>query len=116
MKTNDEKQLEQGYQVQVDDNFHDMDKSERWCLGNFETYEEALAAAKGLVEDFFQEVRPGQTAKGLYQSYMMLGDDPFIIAFGGAATPEPRFSAWNYAKQHAEELVCNRKTDCERPT
>ncbi len=96
-----------GYRVLVDDNFHYMDEDERWCLGEFDNYEVALIAARQLVEDFFSDAKPGQTAKELYDGYTSFGDDPFIIAFGGADQPESRFSAWGYAKHLASELEKN---------
>jgi hypothetical protein len=45
--------LERGYRVIVDDNFHFMDKDERWSLGDFATYDEALEAAKKSGQGFF---------------------------------------------------------------
>lgn len=94
-----------GYRVLVDDNFHFMDEDERWCLGEFATYEEALIAARRLVEHFFRDTKPGQTAEALYKGYMGFGDDPFIVAFGGAEPPASLFSAWDYAKHLASELT-----------
>ena len=45
MNTDREAELTQGFQVQADDNFHFVRENERWVLGNFTTYEEALSAA-----------------------------------------------------------------------
>jgi len=105
MNTEKEQTMERGYRVEVDDNFHYMDEDERWCLGAFATYEEALVAAKQLVEQFFAEAKIGKTAEELYDGYVAMGDDPFIVPFGGAPQPKERFSAWNYAKKYAERLA-----------
>jgi len=105
MSTEPEPELTQGYQVQVDDNFHFMREDERWVLGNFATYEEALAASKGLVEAFFSGASVGKTADELYEGFVAVGDDPFIVPFGGAPPPAEHFSAWDYAKEYAARLA-----------
>lgn len=102
--TEDEK-LTRGYRVLVDDNFHLMDEDEQWCLGEFPNYEEALSAARSLVEDFFRDAKPGQTAEELYDGYTSFGDDPFVVAFGGAEQPASPFSAWSFAKHLANEFT-----------
>lgn len=104
MDTEQEQELKIGYQVQVDDNFHFMREDDRWVLGNFATYEEALAAAKNLVERSMESISRDKTADEIYDSYVSIGDDPFIIPFGGALAPADRFSAWDYAKEYAERL------------
>jgi len=53
MNTEKEQEIGRGYRVKVDDNFHFMDEGERWCLGTFASYEEALTAATQMVEGFF---------------------------------------------------------------
>ncbi len=88
------------YVVFVDDNFHYMDESERYKLGEFETAEAAEAACRKIVDEFLmQNHKPGSSFEELYKLYTMFGEDPFIIG-----QPECRFSAWNYAKQRAEEI------------
>lgn len=64
--------------------------------------EEALAAAKGIVDEFLQkEYRPGMTAEELYDQYVSFGDDPFIRSEDKKGSES---SAWDYAKQRSEEL------------
>lgn len=93
------------YVVFVDDNFHYMDESERYKLGEFETAEAAETACRRIVNEFLlQNHKPGCSAEELYELYTMFGEDPFIIG-----KPECHFSAWNYAKQRAEEI-------CRAPT
>ncbi len=78
------------YKVFVDDNFHYMDEEERYCAGEFDSYEEALAAAKSIVERSVAH-------EGSFEKYLMFGEDPFIVP-----SPEERFSARDYAR----ELCC----------
>jgi hypothetical protein len=92
------------YIVYVDDNFHFMDESERYKLGEFATFEEAVRISKKIVDEFLLSgYKPGMTARQLYEGYMMFGEDPFI---GGPAEKPYHFSAWEYAKRRCEEL-CN---------
>ena len=99
--------LPQGYRVFVDDNFHFMEEDERYCHGEFATYEEALASAKKIVETSVA-AGAGTTAGDLLEAYTAFGDDPFIVAFGGAPPSETRFSSWDYAKSCAEKIASAR--------
>ncbi len=40
------------YTVRVDDNFHYMDSSERYTAGEYDTWDEALAKAQSIVDDY----------------------------------------------------------------
>jgi hypothetical protein len=97
--------------VLVDDNFHYMDESERWQCGTFDTLEDAVAACKVIVEASLREAyQPGMSARALYATYQMFGDDPFIRAEGvtravnADGEPAVLFSAWTYARERAEEI------------
>lgn len=46
--------MSDSYQVFVDDNFHYMDEGERYKLGDFATFEEALNACKAIVDEFLK--------------------------------------------------------------
>jgi hypothetical protein len=82
------------YSVRVDDNYHYMDPSERYTHGTFDTLEEALKAARQIVDSYLASAyAPGMAADKLYHSYTTFGDDPFIIGPGKA-----HFSAWDYAR------------------
>ncbi len=89
------------FEVLVDDNFHYMDKDERWRLGAFATLEAARQACIALVEECLSDYyQAGLEAEELYSQYRMFGDDPFILGPG-----EPgKFSAWTYAKARAMEI------------
>jgi hypothetical protein len=68
------------YTVFIDDNFHYMDESYRCKHGDFETGEEALEAAKRIVDESLASLHTeGMTASKLYDHYVTFGDDPFII-------------------------------------
>jgi hypothetical protein len=89
-----------GFELFVDDNYHYMDEKSRYSVGSFATYEEALARAKAIVDEFLEEhFEPGMTSKDLYEGYVGFGEDPFIVPAG-----TPRFSAWDYARAKCEEL------------
>lgn len=91
------------YLLYIDDNYHYMDEEHRRSAGEFATLEEATARAKKIVDEYLHSAfRPGVTADELLKSYLMFGEDPFIIA------PEPGvvpFSARDYARQRCQEIV-----------
>jgi hypothetical protein len=89
------------YILYVDDNYHHGDESERYKAGEFSSLEDALAAARKIVDSFLKDAyKDGTTADELYRQYTMFGEDPFIA--GGP--PESTFSAWDYAKERCEKL------------
>ena len=89
------------YPVFVDDNFHYMDESERYQLGDFESLEEAVAACQRIVDEFLMSnYRPGMTAGELLTQYTFYGEDPFVFT-GDGTVP---FSARDYASQRVREI------------
>lgn len=90
--------------VFVDDNFHYMDDSERYELGEFLTIAAAIEAARRIVDEHLLAAhRPGMTAEASYQGYTSFGEDPFIVAMP-AEDGEILFSAWDYEKRRCDEL------------
>ncbi len=88
------------YIVYVDDNYHNGDEKERYTLGEFKTRDEALAACKNKVEEYFQRIEKGKHSfTELWQGYMIYGEDPFIYNDDDKVP----FSAWEYAKQRCRE-------------
>lgn len=88
------------YQVFVDDNYHYMDEDERYKLGDFATYEEALNACKKIVDEYLQSsYKDGMKADELYAEYTMFGEDPFITG-----EPSAFFSAREYAEKRCAEI------------
>ena len=95
------------YTAFVDDNYHYMDKSERYEAGTYLTAEEAVEAAKQIVLRFLRSAyKPGETTKELYDQYVCFGEDPFIIG----PSPLADFSAWDFAKSMCQ-VICE-----EEPT
>ena len=94
------------FTVYVDDNFHFSDECHRYKLGEFNTWGEAVRAAKKQVDEFLEsEIKGNVDADELLASYMRFGEDPFIS--GG--DPSQLFSAWDYAKQRCRELSRKQK-------
>lgn len=89
------------FKVLVDDNFHHMDKDERYALGEFEDWLAAVSAAKRLVDEFLAaHYKPGMSAADLYAQYTGFGEDPFVV-------PQPEgceFSAWRYAHSRCDAI------------
>jgi len=106
--------MEKGYRVVVDDNYHYMDEDSRWVKGEYATFEEALTVARNMVEGFFENRNRRHTAKQLYDAFTMMGDDPWIEPFGGAAEPPERFSAWAFAKAYTKCLCQKGKSKKEK--
>jgi hypothetical protein len=93
------------YRVLIDDNFHGMDTSHRWVLGGFDTYAEAFAVCKEIVDRFLRhEYVPGMPASALYLRYMILGRNPCLVEGADGAEAQPGFSAWDYARARCAEL------------
>jgi hypothetical protein len=88
------------YVVYIDDNFHFLNEKSRVRLGEFGTCEEAVAACKGIVEEFFSKLENKHPFKELWEGYTMFGEDPFIETDDVNCT----FSAWGYAKQRCKDL------------
>jgi hypothetical protein len=92
------------YKVFVDDNFHYMDESERYELGEFPTLDAAIEASKKIVDEYLLAAyQPGMTAQALFGSYTSFGADPYIVAMPSKET-EVLFPAWDYAKRRCDEL------------
>jgi hypothetical protein len=80
IQRSDECERNMPYRVLVDDNFHYMDEDQRYELGAFASLEAAIAAAKAVVDNYFEAARkPGITAHELFESYTMFGEDPLFL-------------------------------------
>ena len=93
------------YKVFVDDGYDYMDESKRYALGVYETYEEAVEAAKELVrENLCSMHRRGMTPDQLFEAYRGFGEDPFVMAVPPAELVLPVFSARAYAQERCPEV------------
>jgi hypothetical protein len=83
------------YRVFIDDNFHYMDESERIDHGEFLTADEAVAAAKKIVDDELEHLRAsGVTVDEIMSMFVQFGPDPFIVSDDDPVS----FSARDYAR------------------
>ena len=90
--------------VRVADNFHYMDEDDIITHGSFETWTEAVAAAKGIVDRCLEEShQPGMTAEELFAHYTSFGEDAYISP---VPAEEVFFSAWNYARERCA-VMCD---------
>ena len=88
--------------VYVDDNFHYMDESERYKLGEFEDRDTAVAACMRIVDEFLlTQNGTAHTAEELFDRYVRFGEDPWIA--GDDA--DHKFSAWDYARARCHEIA-----------
>ena len=95
------------HRVLVDDNFGFYDEDGREVHGTFASYEEALMAARALVERSLRYLyRPGMSAEELWSVYTDFGDDPFIVPDNEGN----RFSAWEYARERAPSILDEKGT------
>lgn len=93
------------YRVLVGDNFRYMDLGQRFEVGEYATYGEAVAVCKELVDRFLRhEYVPGMPARTLYFRYIMFGRDPVIVCRADGAEAQPGFSAWDYATARCVDL------------
>lgn len=91
------------FHLRVYENSHYMDESEAYNHGQYDTYEEALIAAKAIVDDFFEHNwQPGITPESLIGQYSLYGDDPVILP--DEHGEHESFSARDYAKISAVKI------------
>ncbi|MFQ5570247.1 MAG: hypothetical protein ACE5G0_11270 [Rhodothermales bacterium] len=90
------------YTIYVDDNYHYQDESERYTLGTFKTYPDAIRAARKVVnKSLAASYKRGMTPAALLHAYKTFGKDPYIIPDEG----DSRFSAWTYAEERCA-VIC----------
>lgn len=86
------------FSIIIYENSHYMDESESYTHGEFQTAEEALDAAKNIVDlDLDELYTPGMSAEDLYRQYTSFGRDPQIVPGSG-------FSAWDYARERSAAI------------
>lgn len=94
------------FHLRVYDNFHYNDESEAYNKGLYDSYEAALYAAKGMVDEFLiYNWRKGMLPKDLHALFLLYGDDPIILANESVERFEmPNFSARDYVEGIIEEF------------
>lgn len=89
------------YTVFVAENSAYMDESEQRRLGDFPTWDEAVAAAREIVERSLRELHaPPMGAERLFRLYTLFGDDAYVVP----SDDSHRFSAWEYARERCHEI------------
>lgn len=79
-------------------------------IGEYESLEDATAAAKRLVDVFMRrEYKPGMEPKMMLARYQELGEHPYIFRDDAATFNVPGFNHLNYAMNRATELCGGRK-------
>jgi hypothetical protein len=95
--------------LRVYENNHYMDESDAYDHGQYDTYEEAMIAAKAIVDEFFvQNWKRGMTPDDLLAQYSLYGDDPIILP--NEHGEHPRFSASDYSEE-IHESICKELED-----
>ncbi len=74
-------------------------------LGEFRTLEEAYAASRRSIDEFLShEVKPGMSAKILYERFRQYGAVPFIFGDNDENTDLLNFNPIKYALTRCEEM------------
>ena len=89
------------YRVYIDANAHHMDTSQRTLHGEYETAEDAVAAAREVVRTRMVEAhRPGMKADELLERFVRRGENPFILP----EDDDTRFDLQEFVRECAERL------------
>lgn len=92
--------LEHGiYWLKVYDNFHYMDADKAHVVGPFLGADEAMSAARQVVEDSIRNAPEGD----VLDHYRRFGEDPQILG-----SPSLEFSAWTYAAECVQHMASYR--------
>mgnify|MGYP000501213003 CR=1 FL=1 len=99
---NEDAELAQPWTVYVDSNYHFMHEDERYSVGSFENYDDALCICKKIVNEFLTSAQ-AKTADELFKSYVGFGEAPWIKG-SSSGSEQVNFSAIEYARQRCDEL------------
>jgi hypothetical protein len=95
------RQLPGKFSVLVDRPFNQMDESQRYLLGEFDSYDAATAACRRIVDEFFlASFDPAASADELYAAYMAFGEVPTVSPHDAGE----QFSASAYARSRCAEI------------
>src|SRR6187549_1769278 len=90
------------FHLRIYDNFHYGDVNDFYKHGEFDTYEEALAEAKLIVDEFLRyNWKKGITPNELIVHFSFFGEDPIIVP---EREGQERFSARTYVDSRAAEI------------
>lgn len=89
------------YRVYIDANAHHMDTTQRTMHGEFDSPEDAVAAAREVVRTRLVEAhRAGMKAEDLLEHFVRRGEKPFILP----EDDDTRFDLREFARDCAEKL------------
>ena len=117
--------MNSGYLLRVYDNFHSLSESDAYDHGTFTIYEEAVEAAKRIVEISLREnFEFGMSASDLILQYSVYGDHPVIIPINPSGKSNPSegketmnlFSSAEFAAQIYQEVWKSKTTPRRKPT
>jgi hypothetical protein len=92
------------YALVVVDNFHPQDSAYQREEGTFLTADEAIAAARQVIERSLVEcLEPGMIGDRLLDRFRSFGEITFIFSTDGE--PKAEFDPWEYARQKAADLT-----------
>lgn len=95
------------FHLKIFDNNHHWDEASSYDHGEYETYEEAVIAAKKIVEEFFiGKCHSNRTADDLMASFAMYGEEP--VVFPDEPKNAVKFSPREYAEEYVKELCKNK--------
>ena len=96
------------FHLKIYDNAHYMVESAAYNHGQYETYQDAVVAAKTIVRKYFIENSKSKlTAGDLLEQYHLYGEDPVVLP--KIPGEHPAFSAWTYANEIHETFLKNFK-------
>jgi guanosine-3',5'-bis(diphosphate) 3'-pyrophosphohydrolase len=94
------------FHLKVYDNYHYMVESEAYNHGQYDSYEEAMIAAKAIVDEFFEHNwKQGLKPDYLIGQYCLYGEDPNILP--NEHGKHESFSARTYANISAVKICFN---------
>ena len=94
------------FHLRIYDNFHYGNESEAYDHGQYDSYDEAVKGAQGIVVESLEHLwEPGISSDKLMAQYCLFGDDPAVLP--DERESQERFSARTYASTVADE-ICRR--------
>ena len=97
-------EIQKPFEVFIDENWDYLDKDNRYSIGRYSSYDEALGVAKSIVDGCLSKyIDQGKSADEALLNWSLHGEDPVI-------RPQPpggieHFSARNYARQRAADII-----------
>jgi hypothetical protein len=99
------------FEVSADDNYDYLDESKCYTFGIFDTYDDAVASAKAIIDkNLISIYKVDMKFEELFQTYCGFAEDPFIQAILPQTSVTPNFSSWTYAKEKCHQMYNSKST------